>query len=290
MPFYGDPEHFRLAVESVRAQTDPEWTLTILDDCYPDLEPGEWVQNLNDARITYKRNAINLLPSGNYNQAIDLSSSEFIMLMGCDDLLMPNFVERSKKLISEAPLNVAIIQPGVKTIDEYGQLHIGLADRVKKFIGPWPTSGYSIVSGEEAHMGLLRGNWTYFPSILWRVSSIGSSRFRTDLNVVQDLSMILNLIESGKAILVDSEPSFCYRRHKQSFSGATGIDGSKFAQESILFKETQNRAIQRGWAKSAKAAKQHHLSRLNALAELPQALFTRNFKGIRNLLRHIFMS
>ncbi|MDH6239017.1 glycosyltransferase [Aurantimicrobium minutum] len=290
MPFYGNPEHFRLAVESVIAQTDSEWTLTILDDCYPDSEPGKWVVSLNDSRISYKRNSTNLLPSKNYNQAIDISSSEFIMLMGCDDLLLPNFVERSKQLIEEASPDVAVIQPGVVVIDENGHQHNGLADRVKRKIGPWPISGHRMVSGEQAHVGLLKGNWTYFPSILWRVSSFGSMRFRTDLNIVQDLSMILNLVESNKAILVDSEISFCYRRHKQSLSGATGIDGSKFVQESILFSEAQNRALQRGWKKSARAAKWHLLSRFNALGELPGALLTRNTKGARNLLRHIFMS
>lgn len=290
MPFYGNPEHFKLAVESVRAQTDPNWQLIILDDCYPDLEPGKWVQSLQDSRIVYKRNSQNLLPSKNYNQALDIADSEYVVLMGCDDLLLPNYVERSKYLIMNAPQNVGLIQPGVEVIDQDGKAHKGLADRMKGIIGPWPSKDFITISGEKAHLGLVRGNWTYFPSILWNVSAVGKERFRTDLNVVQDLSMILSLVELGNSILIDSEITFCYRRHRQSLSGATGVDGSKFAQENVLFREVQSRARSLGWTKSSKAAKNHLLSRFNAITELPQAIMTRNVQGKRSLLKHIFTS
>ena len=41
MPFYGSFDHFREAVLSVLGQSDPLWRLTIVDDVYPELAPGE---------------------------------------------------------------------------------------------------------------------------------------------------------------------------------------------------------------------------------------------------------
>ena len=288
MPFYGNPEHFKLAIKSVRSQTDQHWTLTVLDDNYPDTEPGIWLQNLDDPRITYIRNEENLLPSKNYNKAIDLCDSDFLILMGCDDIMLPNFVSHVKQLILEASSSVAIIQPGVEVIDDSGFKKSGLADLVKKIISPWPQKGSKELCAKDAHLSLLRGNWTYFPSLIWRREAIGNLRFRADLNVVQDLSMILQLLEQGNSLLIDSSPVFQYRRHRLSLSGKTGVDGSKFLQERVLFSEVAERSKQLGWNKTAKVAKTHLFSRLNAATELPRALFLGNTTGIKNLLSHIF--
>jgi glycosyltransferase involved in cell wall biosynthesis len=290
MPFYGNPDHFKIAVESVRSQTDPKWNLTVLDDNYPDEAPGQWLEGLADSRITYIRNSVNLMPSRNYNKALDLCSDEFIMLMGCDDVMLPGFITQIKKLIAEASPEVGIIQPAVQVIDENGKPHLGIADVMKKNIGTWPLSGTAEIAGKQAHLGLLKGNWTYFPSLIWRKSAIGELRFRTDLNVVQDLSMILLLLENGNSILVDSQPIFQYRRHRKSLSGKTGEDGSKFIQEQILFSEVALRSTNMGWIDNAKVAKRHIFSRLNAATELPRALIKFNTTGIKALLHHILAS
>jgi len=290
MPFYGDPEQFQIAVMSVLNQSDPNWTLTVLDDCYPDLAPGTWLRGLGDTRISYVRNETNLLPSKNYNKALEMASGEFMMLMGCDDVLLPDFVARSSELIQLADPTIGLIQPGVRVIDEEGNPKKSLADKVKIRIGPWPKSGIHVISGENAHRSLLRGNWTYFPSILWRRSAIDEQRFRTDLNIVQDLSMILDLIENGFGILIDSEVTFLYRRHRASLSGATGSDGSKFAQERVLFAEAAARAQQRGWNDSYRAATNRLLSRLNSAVEIPSAVLRRDSSAIKALVRHSFGS
>ncbi|MDQ1597778.1 MAG: hypothetical protein QOI70_1202, partial [Microbacteriaceae bacterium] len=89
MPFYGRFDHFREAVKSVLTQTDPDWRLTILDDVYPDLAPGEWAKAIVDPRVTYLRNDTNLRPSRNYNKAVSLATGTFVVIMGCDDVMLP---------------------------------------------------------------------------------------------------------------------------------------------------------------------------------------------------------
>lgn len=286
MPFYGRFDHLKLAVESVLRQTDPDWRLVVVDDVYPDLAPGQWVAGLDDDRVTYIRNEINLRPSRNYIKCVGLMQTEFAVLMGCDDVMLPNYVARVKQLIDQYPES-SIIQPGVVVIDGEGQRYTPLADQVKRlyrFKGHGPRA----YSGEKLATSLLRGNWTYFPSLCWRVADLRRHGFRTDLDVVQDLAMLLEITKSGGTLVLDDETVFEYRRHSASVSAVTGPDGSKFAQERVLFAEAERDCRSMGWPRAARAARNHLTSRLNALSELPSAVKLRNDLGRRALLRHVF--
>jgi len=285
MPFYGRFDHFRQAVESVVAQTSPDWRLTILDDVYPDLTPGAWAKSLDDPRITYIRNEANLRPSRNYNKGIGLVSTDFIQLMGCDDVMLPGYVERVQELIHLFP-DADIIQPGVSVIDENGQPSLPLADRVKRWYR-FSGSGPRAYKGQQLAVSLLRGNWTYFPSLVWRTSRLNVSRFRTDLDVVQDLAMLFEIVKDGGSLVLDDQIVFNYRRHSASVSAVTGPDGSKFLQERTLFREAEVESRELGWTRAARTARHHFTSRLNALTELPRAIRAKNIAGRRALTRHI---
>jgi glycosyltransferase involved in cell wall biosynthesis len=282
MPFYGRFDHFREAVASVLAQTDPDWRLTVIDDCYPDPAPGEWARGIADDRVRYLRNETNLRPSRTYNRATALATAEFVVIMGCDDIMLPGYVARARQLAARFP-TADIIQPGVGVIDENGEPSRGLADTVKGWYRPGG-SGARMVRGEALAVSLLRGNWTYFPSLLWRAERL--TGFRTDLDVVQDLAMLLEITKAGGSLVLDDEVVFSYRRHSTSLSAVTGPDGSKFAQERLLFDEVAAASRELGWRRAARAARLHLSSRLNAVTELPAALRARDRRGFRALARH----
>ncbi len=284
MPFWGSVDHFMIAVESVLRQEDPNWRLTIVDDVYPDLSAGEWAKSIDDPRVSYIRNEENLRPSRNYNKSVGLAESEFVTIMGCDDVMLPGYVGRIRQLIAEFP-DADIIQPGVTVIDENGKPVEPLADRVKalyRFRG----TGARQYRGEELATSLLRGFWPYFPSVTWRVSRVASG-FRTDLDVTQDLAMMFQIAAQGGSLVLDDEVVFAYRRHSASVSAVTGPDGSKFRQERTLFREAEETAKSLGWPRAARAARNHLTSRLHALTELPGAVAKQNKTGIRTLTRHV---
>ena len=285
MPFYGSFDHFRVAVESVLAQSDPDWRLTIIDDVYPDLAPGDWAKAIDDDRVTYLRNDVNLRPSRNYNKAVGLAQSDFVVLMGCDDIMLPGYVARVHELIAAFP-SASVIQPGVSVVDENGAPSLPLADRVKGWYRP-AGRGARAYSGEMLATSLLRGNWTYFPSLVWRRETIAAFTFRTDLDVVQDLAMLVNIITSGGSLVLDDAVVFNYRRHSSSVSAVTGPDGSKFRQENTLFTEAAASSAALGWPRAARVARRHLSSRLNAVTELPGAILKNNAAGRSTLTRHI---
>jgi glycosyltransferase involved in cell wall biosynthesis len=285
MPFYGRFDHFKVAVDSVLAQSDPDWRLVIVDDVYPDTAPGDWAAALGDPRVTYLRNEVNLGVSRNYRKCVDLMESEFGMIMGCDDVLLPGFVGKFHELSAAFP-SADIIQPGVSVIDGDGSPSRPLADRVKDFYR-FNGRGARSYNGEKLATSLLRGNWTYFPSLIWRAAVIRQLGFRLDLNVVQDLAMLLEITKRGGTLVLDDEVVFNYRRHATSVSSVKGNDGSKFIQERTVFGEAARDMSAMGWTRAARVARRHLSSRLNAMTELPGAIAGGDARGRRVLTAHI---
>jgi glycosyltransferase involved in cell wall biosynthesis len=286
MPFYGRVDQFRIAVDSVRAQTDPDWRLLIVDDVYPDLSAGEWARQLADPRVTYVRNDHNLGVSGNFNLCISLIENEFAVIMGCDDVMRPGYVARVAQLRSQFS-DADLLQPGVAVIDQNGEPSLPLADRVKTLLqpsGPHPR----VLAAEELAASLLRGNWCYFPSLCWRSERLREFGFREDRGVVQDLTLIMQIVFSGGSLVLDDEVVFDYRRHAASVSSQGGVDGSKFAEERDVFYEAADRCEELGWHRAARIARRHVPSRLNALSEMPAAMRSGDSDGRRALLRHAF--
>jgi len=86
------PQFLRDCIESVQAQIYDNWELCIIDDCSPDETTREIVKEYAaaDKRIKYKFLKTNQHIAGATNEAITLSSGEFIALFDHDDLLWPN--------------------------------------------------------------------------------------------------------------------------------------------------------------------------------------------------------
>jgi len=284
MPFYGRFDHFQRAVESVLAQDDQDWKLTIVDDLYPDAAPGEWAKAIDDPRIEYRRNPVNLGVSRNYLHCVDLMQGEHSVLFGCDDVMLPGYVSRVRELLDRYPA-ASVIQVGVEVVDQDGRVYRPLVDRSKdryRFDG----TGVRLYSGEALAVSLLRGNWTYFPSLVWRVDLLREYGFNPDLDVVQDLIMLLDITAGGGTLVLDDRVVFQYRRHSTSVSSATAVDGSRFVQERALFAAQAERFERLGWKRAAAAARLHLSSRLNALTRLPTALRQGRLAGVGSLLRH----
>jgi GT2 family glycosyltransferase len=134
LPYYGDPELMRAAVRSVQAQTDPQWRLTVVDD---GREPGvpEWFAALDDPRVRYFRNPENLGITGNFRRCVDMVEHDLAVMMGCDDIMWPNYVATMRAAVAAMP-GAAMYQPGVRVIDGDGAPVRTLVDAAKKWIGP----------------------------------------------------------------------------------------------------------------------------------------------------------
>jgi glycosyltransferase involved in cell wall biosynthesis len=290
LPYYGDVAMMKQAVESILGQTSPDWTLTVIDDGYPDESvPGYFgALAAQDSRITYLRNEQNLGANGNYRKALTFVRHELAVVMGADDVMLKNYIETVVEAHQQFP-SAQIIQPGVEVIDEHNQHAMGLVDKMKHIYAPRVHSrtGRRLLSGEPLAVSLMRGNWLYFPSVCWRSDALVAMSFREGLNVVQDLALALDLIKAGGCLVVDNTVCFQYRRHRESDSSWRALEGTRFIEEREFFTGMAAEFDAIGWRRAARTARLHLSSRLNAATLLPKAWRTKQHQGVRNLREHV---
>lgn len=285
LPFFGDVDQMKQAVSSVLRQNYHNWRLLVVDDGYPDPEPARWFADLGDRRVIYLRNGSNLGANGNYRKCLTLATAPHLVVMGADDVMLPEHLEVVMDVFSSNP-QAAVVQTGVQVIDEHGDVRHPLGDRMKVVYGP-SRRGRTPLTGEDMAVSLLRGNWTYFPSMGWRTNVIRSIGFREDLDVVQDLALLLDVATAGNTLVFDPRLTFQYRRHSESDSSMRALDGRRFDEEREFFGQEARRFQQLGWRRAARAARWHISSRLNALSLLPRAARTRGWNGMARLGRHV---
>lgn len=282
VPFWGDPALLYQAVDSVLAQTADGWRLTIVDDCYPDASVAEHFATLTDPRIRYLRNPENLGIIANFQHCKDLAEADYVVFMGCDDLMCPGYVAEIKKMADRFP-GAEIVQPGVRVIDEQGRTHLPLSDRVKAVLRP-SVPGAAVLSGERLAASLLVGDWLYWPSLAFRTAAVQQVDFEPDRQIILDLGLVLDMVRRGARLVLAPEIVFEYRRHSSSLSSTALLDGSRFAEEKSFF-VAQSRIFSRlGWRRAARAARVHLTSRLHAASLLPAA--ARSSRQLRTLVRH----
>ncbi|XQC73211.1 glycosyltransferase family 2 protein [Streptomyces sp. JL4002] len=289
LPYYGDVQLMQDAVRSVLAQTDRDFRLVVIDDGREPDVPG-WFAALGDDRVHYTRNEQNLGITKNFQKCVRLSEADYVVIMGCDDLLHPHYLETVRGIVEGRP-GIGMVQPGVEVIDGAGRVTAGLADNTKKRLYAPQVKGSRLMGGEELAASVLRGNWLYFPSIAWRGEVLRAVNFRDDYSVIQDLALVVDLLEGGEQMVVDNSTTvFQYRRHAVSESSVQAFSGTRFAEAERYFSAVAARMDARGWPKAARAARFHSASRLHALTMLPGALRRGHREGARTLAKHAFTS
>lgn len=285
LPYYGDVDQMKLAAQSVMSQQYQDWRLVVIDDGYPDPEPARWFASIEDPRVTYQRNEENLGANGNYRKALGLVEAPYVVIMGADDVMLPNYLEVVVSAFA-AYATADVVQPGVQVIDEKGIACTPLVDAVKKVYAP-KTSERIELKGEVMATSLVRADWAYFPSLTWRSETITRIGFTEGLDVVQDLALLLDIAAESGSMVVDPVLAFLYRRHSASDSSVRALDGRRFDEERRFFAEQAERFAGLGWHRAARAARFHTTSRLNAASMVLKSVSKGRVDSLPRLMKHI---
>lgn len=288
VPYWGDPGLLIETVESVRAQRNPDWRLTVIDDHYPDETAAAWFAALDDDRVTFVRNAVNLGITENYREAIRRATSDHIAIVGSDDLLHPDYVDIVLRTLAAVP-DADVVQPGVDVIDARGTVIRPLTDRVKQgLLAPRGGEGIAVLRGERMATSLMRGDWLYWPSLTFRTETLRRIDFREGLPIIQDLALLMDVAFEDGCLAYNPAPAFSYRRHEESASQTSILDGRRFRDERGYLAEAARLAAARGWHRTAWTARARLMSRLHAVTELPGVLRHGTGRGLQSVLAHIF--
>src|SRR6185312_11071741 len=289
IPYWGDPGYMKETVNSVLSQTSDDWLLTVVDDAYPDLEIQNFMGGFDDPRIKYIRKEENGGITANYRSCVSLATEEVMVILGCDDVMLPNYVETILAAHKRFP-SAAIIQPGVQVIDEESAVVKTFVDVVKQKVVRPRGNGPQLISGESIAANLMHGDWLYWPALAFRTDRMQAVDFRDGFPIIQDLALIMDMIYAGDQLLIEPTVCFSYRRHSESASSSKLVDGSRFVGERDYFAVAAGQARELGWTKAERAAKLRITSRAHALALLPKAVLAKDAQAAKTLTRHVFGS
>ena len=286
LPFYGRMDHAHDAIRSIVAQTDPDWRLVVIDDAYPDDSLGAWIAELGDDRIEFMRNTENAGISATFQRCIDLARAEYVVIMGCDDIMLPGYLAHMRGMIAGDP-TAAFYHAGTEIIDADGKVVRTIVDTAKAYYRP-RVKQQTAIGGETLATSLLRGAWTNFPAIVWRRDVIAPIGFDQRFITIQDVELMMNILVGGGHLSLDETLVFQYRRHASSVSSFRAVDGSRFVEEAAYFAHTAQRMTDLGWRRAARAARVHFSSRINAALKVPTSLLHRDMAATRTLLSYAF--
>ena len=110
-------------LQSILGQSYTDFEVIVLNDCSP--EPvKEIVRSFSDARIRYYENESNVGAvrlTDNWNRCVALAEGEFVMIMGDDDRLEPNYLDEFTALIARYP-DLDVYHCRSLVIDDHGNV------------------------------------------------------------------------------------------------------------------------------------------------------------------------
>jgi len=118
IPAYNSEKYIGKTIQSVFLQTHRDFELIIVDDCSTD-RTLDIIKEYKDPRIRVIVNQKNLGLEKNWNKAIGKARGRYIKILGHDDLLYPDCLERQAEILdNEAYRDVVIVCCSRYIIDE----------------------------------------------------------------------------------------------------------------------------------------------------------------------------
>ena len=256
---YGEVPYLEETLSSLVNSQPDSIPIFVLDDFSPTSDVREVAHKFVD-RITYVRSEVNRGVSGSFNAAADLVDTDYLMLVGPDDRVTSS-LEGFLHTLDPSALDAVVIQPGVTVIDSRGNADNPLNDRVKNWIAPKKDL---LHFGEGLAVSLLKGDWAYNPSLLWKVSYLKEVRYDETLKTAMDLDILLKLAFEGKGLYRSSSKVFEYRRHSEAVS-SKNAGSQQFGEELSIHKWAYQLAQSKNWNKAAKWARLAITPRLHAM-------------------------
>ena len=102
MPVYNGERYLREAIDSILNQTFKDFEFLIINDGSTDLSV-EIIESYADKRISLAHNGQNLGLITTLNRGFDLACGEYIARMDCDDISLPDRLEKQVVFMDNHP-------------------------------------------------------------------------------------------------------------------------------------------------------------------------------------------
>lgn len=120
VPSYNGGEYLKQCVQNVLGQSYGDFELAVLEDGSTDGSL-QWLRAVDDARLKVYASPQNLGIVENWARALEIPKGEFMVIVGQDDLLDPDYLQKMDDLIAREP-QAALYFSHFRYIDANGHL------------------------------------------------------------------------------------------------------------------------------------------------------------------------
>lgn len=228
-PTYNGARFLREALTSILGQTHRDVTLLCLDDASSD-DSAAIAASLG---VRVLRNEQRLGLAANWNRALDLCESEFLVIAHQDDVYAPQFLERMIGVLDRHP-NAFAAHCKSLAIDEHGHEIADPAARFKESF--WPRGEHEC---ETQLAALRRGNFVIAPSVMLRMPA--RLRFDERYQFVTDWDYWLRGLLAGAPLIGLNERLVSFRRHPETATLASERTMRRYEEELELLRQLNAR-------------------------------------------------
>jgi len=197
LPVYNGGRYLRTSIESILAQTCPDFELIITDNASTDnTEQICREYAAIDKRIRYYRNENNIGAPRNFNLAFQLSRGQYLKWATSDDYVAAEMIEKCLEVLDRNP-DVVLCYPRAKLIDAEGTF-LENYDDVLNLQDPIASHRFiqllNRIKLAHQHLGLIRS------AVLKRTSLLGDY-IAADINFLAELSLYGKFFEVPEYLL-----------------------------------------------------------------------------------------
>ena len=200
MPVYNTASTVIAAIESVLAQTDPDFELLVMIDGSPDDSAqliADYLQRNADERVRVFDNPENRGPSAVRNQGLDAARGAWVAFLDSDDTLYPTFLERLHHHAERTGAQVVNCAHTMVSTDGT------TTQRLKGAPGT--------LTGQQAAFALLKDELSPYPwDKLIDRSLLEGVYFPEDIRRAEDECVILDCYLRAQSVTVIDEPLYAY--------------------------------------------------------------------------------
>lgn len=199
-PCYNCGKFIAETIESVQAQTYPNWEMFILDDGSTDESIAiaqQYAQK--DSRIHVSENTENFGAALTRNRAIGMSRGEYLAFLDADDLWVPTKLEKQLRFMQENNCDFSFTE--FEHVNEQGQ---SLGRQCK-------------VINHLSYRKMLLFNWAGCLTVMYK-QDLNNKIYSDNTRQFNDYSLFLRVIQNCNRAMGLHECLAAYRIHKASIS------------------------------------------------------------------------
>lgn len=206
IPCYNHGNYIQETVNSILTSTYPNIEIVIVNDGSTDKYTNKILVELSNKYDNIKViTTENQGTAGACKVAVENSTGDFILPMGSDDKIHPNYIEKAVEILNNNP-NIGIVYCNAEFFGEK--------------VGPWILPPFSIEQ-------MKHGNCIFCAALYRKEDYDKTEGYHADMRYWEDYDLWLSLLELGLEVYKLPEVYFYYRQTKKQKTNSVKQDHKK---------------------------------------------------------------